>query len=86
MRDWIALYTSVLDSDTWHDLGSAEARVAWIVALLLGAQQTPEGTFDSESKLSRLLAKEGIAPDLSALLEADALEIRDGVVFVRGGR
>lgn len=85
MRDWIALHTGVLDSDTWEDLG--DHRLAWIVTLLLAAQQSPEGQFDSPEKLRRILAKEDVpfpAEAFAAMLNAGALEVDGLTVKVRG--
>lgn len=87
MRDWIALYASVLDSDTWADLGSNDTRLAWVVTLILAAQQEPEGVFDSESKLDRLLGKEGITYPTGAvadMVRVGAIEVTEGAVIVKG--
>lgn len=85
MRDWIVVHTSVLDSDTWADLG--EYRLAWVVTLILAAQQSPEGEFDSAAKLIRLLTKEDIPFAMEAydeMTRAGALEDEDGRIRVHG--
>lgn len=88
VRDFIAVYPSILDSDTWAELKTSEHRLAWVIAMLLGAQQTPDGTFDSRKKLERLLDKEGIHDatlSVEALEYSSAIEIgEDGVVSIRG--
>lgn len=88
MRDFIAVYPSILDSDTWAELLTPEHRLAWIITMLLASQQTPEGTFDSRDKLERLLRKEEVAAAgeaVAALLGCSALEEEaEGVVAVRG--
>lgn len=86
MRDWVALYPSILDSDKWADL-DAEERLAWVVTLLLAAQQPTEGRFDSQRHLSMILRKEGFAeaPDIvDGLLRNGVLDDEDGEVVVRG--
>jgi hypothetical protein len=85
VRDWIALHTGVLDSDTWADLG--DHRLAWVVTLILAAQQTPEGEFDSAAKLIRLLTKEDVPYALEAydeMTRAGCLEDVEGRIQVRG--
>jgi hypothetical protein len=87
VRDWVALYPSILDSGKWADLPDDTARLGWIVSILLAARQPHEGRFDSTGKLVRLLAKEGIEqPDLvvASLVEAGCLDIEDEEVSVRG--
>jgi hypothetical protein len=87
VRDWIALYPGILDSEKWGDLPDDTTRLAWIVALLLASRQPVEGRFDSAPHLSRLLRKEGIGgaeARVAELLSHGVLDADGDAVVIRG--
>lgn len=83
MRDWIALYPAILDSDKWATLSESD-RLGWVITLLLATRQKTEGRFDSRIKLRRMLTKEGSDASVDALIDARVLEMDGEAVVVRG--
>lgn len=87
MRDWIALYVSILRSRKWRGMADPE-RLAWVVLFLEAAQSSPEGVIEDQETALWLLQRDGLQVDASTvetLVRIGALDLQeDGTLHVRG--